>query len=169
MKIITNALSARRPDWKRKRAVKVMPPRKPGDPNPVLRASIKKAFDTFDTFGMGGEPNSNPLERLEEILRGLGPRPEVDQIREIFKEIQSPTRGRPARRDGLSFRIAREVAIRRDVADRRIKAAGRKSKPSMKAIYGEVAEHNALSATTVRDFYLRHRDFADFLAGRSNK
>ena len=29
MKIITNALSARRPDWKRKRAVKVMPPRKP--------------------------------------------------------------------------------------------------------------------------------------------
>ena len=39
----------------------------------------------------------------------------------------------------------------------------------MKAIYGEVAKHNALSETTVRDFYLRHRDFADFLAGRSNK
>ena len=85
-----------------------MPPRKPGDPNPVLRASIER---TFDTFGMDGEPNSNPLERLEEILRRLGPRPEVDQIREIFKEIQSPTRGRPARpRDGLSLRIAREVA-----------------------------------------------------------
>jgi len=166
MKIITNALSARRPDWKRKRAVKVMPPRKPGDPNPVLRASIGR---TFDTFGMNGEPNSNPLERLEEILSGLGSRPKVDQIREIFKEIQSPTRGRPARRDGLSFRIAREVANRREVADRRIKAAGRKSRPSMKAIYGEVAEDNALSATTVRDFYLKHRDFADFLAGRSNK
>ena len=42
MKIITNALSARRPDWKRKREVKVMPPRKPGDPNPVLRASIER-------------------------------------------------------------------------------------------------------------------------------
>jgi hypothetical protein len=66
MKIITNALSARRPDWKGKRAVKVMPQRKPGDPNPVLLAPIKKAFDTFDTFGMGGEPNSNPLERLED-------------------------------------------------------------------------------------------------------
>jgi len=140
-----------------------MPPRKPGDPNPVLRASIER---TFDKFGMG-EPNSNPLERLEEVLRGLGPRPEVDQIREIFKEIQSPTRGRPARRDG--FRIAREVANRREVAARRIKAAGRKSKPSMKAIYGEVAKHNSLSDTTVRDIYLRHRDFADFLAGRSNK
>src|SRR4029078_1884155 len=135
MKIITNALSARRPDWKRKRAVKVMPPRKPGDPNPVLRASIARPFAIF---GMDGEPNSNPLERLEEILRGLGPRPEVDQIREIFKEIQSPTRGRPPRRDALSFRIAREVANRREVADRRIKAAGRKSRPSMKAIYGEV-------------------------------
>ena len=109
------------------------------------------------------------LERLEEVLRGLGPRPEVDQIREIFKEKQSPTRGRPARRDGLSFRIAREVANRREVAVRRIKTAGRKSKPSMKAIYGEVAKHNALSDKTVRDFYLRHRDFADFLAGRSNK
>ena len=47
MKIITNALSARRPDWKRKRAVKVMPPRKPGDPNPVLRASIERTFDTY--------------------------------------------------------------------------------------------------------------------------
>ena len=166
MKIITNALSARRPDWKRKRDVIVTPPRKPGETNPVLRASIER---TFDTFGMDGEPNSNPLERLEEILRGLGPRPEVDQIREIFKEKQSPTRGRPARRDGRPFRIAREVANRREVAARRIKAAGRKSRPSMKAIYGEVAKHNALSDTTVRDFYLRHRDFADFLAGRSNK
>ena len=144
MKIITNAVSARRREWKRKRAVKVMPPRKPGDPNPVLRAFIEREFATF---GMDGEPNSNPL----------------------FKEIQSPTRGRPARRDGLSFRIAREVANRREVADRRIKAAGRKSKPSMKAIYGEVAKDNELSDTTVRDFYLRHRDFADFLAGRSNK
>ncbi len=162
MKIITNALSARRPDWKRKRAVKVMPPRKPGDPNPVLRASIER---TFDTFGMDGEPNSNPLERLEEILRGLGPRPEVDQIREIFKEIQSPTRGRPARRDGLSFRIAREVADRRDRCCR-----PKSREASMKAIYGEVAKHNALSHTTVRDFYLRHRDFADLLAeARSNK
>ena len=62
-----------------------------------------------------------------------------------------------------------QVANRREVADRQIKAAGRKSKPSMKAIYGEVAKHNALSETTVRDYYLRHRDFADFLAGRSNK
>ena len=34
----------------------------------------------------------------------------------------------------------------------------------MKAIYGEVAEHNALSDTTVRDFYLKHRDLADLLA-----
>ena len=125
--------------------------------------------NTFDTFGMDGEPNSNPLRRLEEVLRGLGPRPEVDQIREIFKEKQSPARGRPARRDGLSFRIAREVANRREVADRQIKAAGRKSKPSMKAIYGEVATHNDLSDTTVRDYYHKHRDFADFLAGRSNK
>ena len=166
MKIITNALSARSPDWKRKRDVMVTPPRKPGDPNPVLRAFIEREFATF---GMDGEPNSNPLKRLEEVLRRLGPRPEVDQIREIFKEKQSPTRGRPARRDGLSFRIAREVANRREVAVRRIKAAGRKSKPSMKAIYGEVAQHNALSEKTVRDFYLRHRDFADFLAGRSNK
>ena len=137
MKIITNALSARRPDWKRKRAVKVMPPRKPGDPNPVLRASIER---TFDTFGMDGEPNSNPLERLEEILRRLGPRPEVDQIREIFKEIQSPTRGRPARRDGLSFRIAREVAN----YEAKLRAGKKSEKLSMKAIYGEVAEHNAL-------------------------
>jgi ribosomal protein S7 len=155
MKIITNALSARRPDWKRKRAVKVMPPRKPGDPNPVLRASIE---NTFDTFGMDGEPNMNPLERLEEILRRLGPRPEVDQIRETVKEIQSPPRGRPARRDGRSFRIAREVA------DRRITAAGQKSRLSMKKIYGEVAKHNVLSATTVRDFYLKHRDIADLVA-----
>jgi hypothetical protein len=136
------------PVWRPKRAVKVMPPRKPGEPNPVLRASIER---TFDTFGMDGEPNSNPLKRLEAILRGLGPRPEVDQIREIFKEIQSPTRGRPARRDGLSLRIAREVA---DRARPRI----------MKVIYGEVAKRNALSATTVRDFYLKHRDIADLLA-----
>ena len=34
----------------------------------------------------------------------------------------------------------------------------------MKVIYGEVAKHNALSTTTVRDFYLKHRDFADLLA-----
>ena len=40
----------------------------------------------------------------------------------------------------------------------------------MKVIYGEVAEANALSPTTVRDFYLRHRDLADLLAkARSNK
>ena len=58
MKIITNALSARRPDWKRKRDVMVTPPRKPGETNPVLRASIER---TFDTFGMDGEPNSTPL------------------------------------------------------------------------------------------------------------
>ena len=151
MKIITNALSARRPDWKRKRAVKVMPPRKPGETNPVLLSSIEK---TFDKFGMEGEPSSNPLERLEEILCRLGPRPEVDQIREIFKEIQSPKRGRPARRDGLSLRIAREVA------DLRITAAGRE----MKEIYGEVAKRNARSDMTVRDFYLEHRDIADLLA-----
>src|SRR5580765_2788878 len=88
MKIVTNALSARSPDWKRKRDVMVTPPRKPGETNPVLLASIER---TFDTFGMDGEPNSNPLKRLEEVLRGLGPRPEVDQIRKIFKEIQSPT------------------------------------------------------------------------------
>jgi hypothetical protein len=155
MKIITNALSARRPDWKRKRAVKVMPPRKPGDPNPVLRASIENAFDTF---GMDGKPNSNPLERLEEVLRRLGPRPEADEIRELLKEIQSPTRGRPARRDGLPFRIAREVA------DRRNTAAGRKSRRKMKEIYGEVAKRNALSDMTVRDYYLKHRDIADLLA-----
>ena len=148
MKIITNALSARRPDWKRKRAVKVMPPRKPGDPNPVLRASIENAFDTF---GRDGKPNSNPLERLEEVLRRLGPRPGVDEIREIFKEIQAPKRGRPARRDGLSLRIAREVA---DRARPRI----------MKVIYGEVAKRNALSDMTVRDYYLKHRDIADLLA-----
>jgi len=97
------------------------------------------------------------LERLEEVLRRLGPRPEVDEIREIFKEIQSPTRGRPARRDGLSFRIAREVA------DRRITAAGRKSR-KMKEIYGEVAKRNTLSDMTVRDCYLKHRDIADLLA-----
>lgn len=143
------------PDWQPKRAVKVMPPRKPGDPNPVLRASIER---TFDTFGMGGEPNSNPLERLEEILRGLGPRPEVDQIREIFKEKQSPTRGRPARRDGLSFRIAREVA------DRSIAAPPKSREALMKVIYGEVAVRHALSPTTVRDFYNKHRDLAGLLA-----
>ena len=155
MKIITNALSARRPDWKRKRDVIVTPPRKPGETNPVLLASIER---TFDTFGMDGEPNSNPLERLEEILRGLGPRPEVDQIREIFKEIQSPTRGRPARRDGLSFRIAREVA------DRSIAAPPKSREALMKVIYGEVADGHALSPTTVRDFYNKHRDLADLLA-----
>ena len=143
------------PDWQPKRAVKVMPPRTQGDPNPVLRASIER---TFDTFGMGGEPNSNPLERLEEILRGLGPRPEVDQIREIFKEIQSPTRGRPARRDGFSFRIAREVA------DRSIAAPPKSREALMKVIYGEVADGHALSPTTVRDFYLRHKYLADLLA-----
>ena len=50
MKIITNALSARRPDWKRKRAVKVMPPRKPrlftptpGDPIVVDAAETLRA------------------------------------------------------------------------------------------------------------------------------
>jgi hypothetical protein len=155
MKIMTNAVSARLRDWKRKRDVMVTPPRKPGETNPVLRASIER---TFDTFGMDGEPNSTPLERLEEILRGLGPRPEVDQIREIFNEIQSPTRGRPARRDGLSRRIAREVA------DRRVTVAGRKSRSSMKAIYGEVAKRNKLSDKTVRDYYLTHRDIADLLA-----
>ena len=150
MKIITNALSARSPDWKRKRAVKVMPPRKPGDPNPVLRASIER---TFDKFGMDGEPNSNPLERLEEILRGLGPRPEVDQIREIFKEIQSPTRGRPARRDGLSFRIAREVADRQASL---LRQKCREAKHEGNLWRGRGAQR-AVSDTTVRDFYLRHR------------
>ncbi len=87
---------------------------------------------------MDGEPNSNPLERLEEILRGLGPRPEVDQIREIFKEIQSPTRGRPARRDGLSFRIAREVADRSNRCS--AKKRGAEIQTKMKVIYGEVAD-----------------------------
>jgi len=155
MKIITNALSARSPDWKRKRDVMVTPPRKPGEKNPVLRAFIEREFAIF---GMDGEPNSNPSERLEEILRGLGPRPEVDQIREIFKEKQSPTRGRPARRDGLSFRIAREVA------DRSIAAPPKSREALMKVIYGEVAVRHAQSPTTVRDSYLRHKYLADLLA-----
>ena len=59
MKIITNALSARRPDWKRKRDVMVTPPRKPGDPNPVLRASIER---TFDTLWHGWGPKFVPPE-----------------------------------------------------------------------------------------------------------
>src|SRR6188472_383904 len=65
------------------------------------------------TFANAAGFFNNLLERLEAILRRLGPRPEVDQIRKLVKEIQSPTRGRPARRDGHSFRIAREVADRR--------------------------------------------------------
>ena len=65
MKIITNALSARRPDWKRKRDVMVTPPRKPGEPNPVLRASIE---DTCDNFGLAEEATRSPRVRLDELL-----------------------------------------------------------------------------------------------------
>ena len=47
MKIITNALSARRPDWKRKRAVKVMPPRKPSaQSSPAYLASLTASLLT---------------------------------------------------------------------------------------------------------------------------
>jgi hypothetical protein len=116
MKIITNALSARRPDWKRKRAVKVMPPRKPGDRNPVLRAFIE-----FDTFGMdGGRMNPQAVGRSSGAWV-LAPR-SIKSGR--YSENNRP-RAVAARRDGLSFRIAREVANRREVADRQIKAAGR--------------------------------------------
>ena len=34
----------------------------------------------------------------------------------------------------------------------------------MKVIYGEVAVRHALSSTTVRDFYNKHRDLAGLLA-----
>jgi hypothetical protein len=106
MKIITNALSARRPDWKRKRAVKVMPPRKPGDPNPVLRASIE---NTFDNFGLVDEPTPSPRARLDELLVGVQ-QPRADRIRELFDESLSPRRrGRPSSDEWRAFRIAREV------------------------------------------------------------
>ena len=46
MKIITNALSARRPDWKRKRAVKVMPPRKPSTIHGLIEAGAIRSAET---------------------------------------------------------------------------------------------------------------------------
>ena len=83
MKIITNALSARRPDWKRKRdgkghaAAEARRP-EPG-PSGVDRKDIRHIW-----HGWGAE--FEPLERLEEVLRSLGPRPEVDQIRRYSRK-----------------------------------------------------------------------------------
>ena len=106
MKIITNALSARRPDWKRKRAVKVMPPRKPGDPNPVLRASMER---TFETYTLRTTTNSSRA-RLDELLVRL-PRSVADPVRKYVDELLSPRRrGRPSGDDNRELTIAREVA-----------------------------------------------------------
>ena len=140
MKIITNALSARSPDWKRKRAVKVMPPRKPGDRNPVLRASMER---TFETYTLRTTTNSSRA-RLDELLVGL-PQSVADPIRECIDELLSPRRrGRP------SSDVNRELTIAREVAKVRAAAVTQGRPPNMKSIYGQVAKRHKLSPLTVR-------------------
>jgi len=155
MKIITNALSARSPDWKRKRDVMVTPPRKPGDRNPVLRASMER---TFETYTLRTTTNSSRA-RLDELLVRL-PRSVADAVRKYVDELPSPRRrGRPSSDDNRELTIAREVA--------KVRAAevtqGRR--PNMKSIYAQVAKCHKLSRFTVRTFDLKHRDLTDFLDG----
>jgi len=154
MKIITNALSAYSPDWKRKREVMVTPPRKPGD-HPVLRASIER---TFKTYRLKATTNASRA-RLDELLVRL-PRSVADAVRKYVDELPSPRRrGRPSSDDNRELTIAREVA--------KVRAAevtqGRR--PNMKSIYGQVAKRHKLSPLTVRTFDLKHRDLTDFLDG----
>ena len=147
MKIITNALSARRPDWKRKRAVKVMPPRKPGDPNPVLRASMERTFETYTL-----KATNSSRARLDELLVRL-PRSAADAVRKYIDELPSPRRrGRPSGDDN------RELTIAREVAKVRAAAVTQRRRPNMKSIYGQVAKRHKLSPLTVRTFDLKHRD-----------
>ena len=155
MKIITNALSAYSPDWKRKREVMVTPPRKPGDRNPVLRASMER---TFETYTLRTTTNSSRA-RLDELLVRL-PRSVADAVRKYVDELPSPRRrGRPSSDDNRELTIAREVA--------KVRAAevtqGRR--PNMKSIYAQVAKCHKLSRFTVRTFDLKHRDLTDFLDG----
>ena len=155
MKIITDALSARRPDWKRKRDVMVTPPRKPGDPNPVLRASMER---TFETYTLKATTNSSRA-RLDELLVRL-PRSVADPVRKYVDELLSTRRrGRP------SGDVNRELTIAREVAKVRAAAVTQGRPPNMKSIYGQVAKRHTLSPLTVRTFDLKHRDLTDFLDG----
>ena len=156
MKIITNALSARRPDWKRKRAVKVMPPRKPGDPNPVLRASMENTFDNF-----ADQPTPSPRVRLDKLLVGV-PQPQADRIRELVDELLSPRRrGRPSSDEWRAFRVAREV-LREKVVREKAAATPKGRRPSMKSIYGQVAKRHKLSPSMVGKHYRKYLEFAKF-------
>ena len=56
MKIITNALSARRPDWKRKRAVKVMPPRKPSAQSSPVETPLGRRLSRAEIERLLGAP-----------------------------------------------------------------------------------------------------------------
>ena len=155
MKIITNALSARSPDWKRKRDVMVTPPRKPGDPNPVLRASIER---TFKAYRLKATTNSSRA-RLDELLVRL-PRSVADPVRKCVDELLSPRRrGRP------SGDVNRELTIAREVAKVRAAEVTQGRRPNMKSIYAQVAKCHKLSRFTVRTFDLKHRDLTDFLDG----
>ena len=148
MKIITNALSARSPDWKRKRDVMVTPPRKPGDPNPVLRTSMER---TFETYTLRTTTNSSRA-RLDELLVRL-PRSVADPVRKYVDELPSPRpRGRP------SGDVNRELTIAREVAKVRAAEVTQGRPPNVKSIYGQVAKRHKLSPLTVRTFDLKHRD-----------
>ena len=156
MKIITNAVSARRREWKRKRAVKVMPPRKPGDPNPVLRASIERALDNFVD-----EPTPSPRVRLDKRLVGV-PQPQADCIRELVDELLSPRcRGRPSSDEWRAFTIAREV-LSEKVARENAAATAKGRHLSMKSIYGQVAKRHKLSRSMVAKHYRKYLEFAKF-------
>ena len=55
-KIINNALSARRPDWKRKRAVKVMPPRKPSAQSSPVETPLGRRLSRAEIERLLGAP-----------------------------------------------------------------------------------------------------------------
>ena len=160
MKIITNALSARRPDWKRKRDVMVMPPRKPGDPNPVLRASIENTFDDFGWM----EPTPSPRVRLEEIrLVGFRSRKPIESGRFLTSCSRPPPGTSVERRRGVHFG-SRARLLRRKL--QRAAAATAKGRHlSMKSIYGQVAKRHKLSPIRlVGKHYRKYREFAEFWA-----
>ena len=155
MKIISNALSARRPDWKRERDVMVTPPRKPGDPNPVLRASMER---TFETYTLKATTNSSRA-RLDELLVRLPPSV-ADAVRKYGDELPSPRRrGRPSGDDN------RELTIAREVAKVRAAAVTQGRPPNMKSIYGQVAKRHKLSESMVGKHYRKYREFAEFCEG----
>jgi hypothetical protein len=76
MKIITNALGARR-DWKRKRAVKVVPPRKPSTIHGLIEAWVIRSAET---------PLGHRLTRAE-IERLVGGPLDDEQLGSLLQQI----------------------------------------------------------------------------------